>query len=158
MVELGVAAGRDVVRLVSDPELLSLRLELVDLGVLATAFRSQTVTVETEGTTLVRGDPTRLRQVVANLVTNSLRHGTRVTIETSERGRDAVLLLADDGPGFPDGFDPFAYATSGAGSTGYGLWLARTIVEAHGGRIELDRAARPGARLRLTLPSASGEP
>ena len=66
-----------------------------------------------------------------------------------------VVDVADDGPGLPDGLDPFARGTSGAGSTGIGLWLARAIADAHGGSLDLVGTG-PGGRFRLVLPSASG--
>jgi signal transduction histidine kinase len=158
LVELGIAAGRDVERLVSDHELLSLRLERLDLSALARGFSGPGVTVEVEGAHLVLGDPTRLRQAVSNLVTNALRHGTRASLDVSEREGRVEVLVVDDGPGLDPGVDPFAPGTSGAGSTGYGLWLARAIAEAHGGSLTAVAGAGPGARLRLSLPSASARP
>lgn len=155
MVALAVAAARDIERLVSDPELLSLRLEPVDLAALASGFAGPSVTVAADGEQLVRGDPTRLRQAVSNLVANGLRHGSRVALEVSEEEGGRVALTAtDDGPGIEPGVDVFARGASGAGSTGYGLWLARAIAEAHGGSLEVVEAPR-GARLTLSLPSAS---
>ena len=65
-----------------------------------------------------------------------------------------ALTATDDGPGIEPGVDVFARGASGAGSTGYGLWLARAIAEAHGGSLEVVEAPR-GARLTLSLPSAS---
>ncbi len=158
LVELAVAAARDVERLVSDPELLSLRLASVDLAALVATFSGPTVEVRTAagGALVVRGDATRLRQAVSNLVANALRHGTRVTLEAGERNGRVEVLVSDDGPGIAEGLDPFSRGASGAGSTGYGLWLARAIAEAHGGALELVAGAGDGARLRLSLPSASG--
>jgi signal transduction histidine kinase len=154
MVGLAIAAARDVERLVSDPELLSLRLENVDVAALARAFAGPSVTVAADGERLVRADPTRLRQAISNLVANGLRHGSRAALEVSEEGGRVVLTVTDDGPGIASGIDVFARGASDAGSTGYGLWLARGIAEAHGGSLELDDAPR-GARLRLSLPSVS---
>jgi signal transduction histidine kinase len=154
-VELASAAVRDIERILSDPELLSLRLEQVDVATLAAAFAGQDVTVDAEGRRLVRGDPTRLRQAIANLVANGLRHGTRVTIHVTGEDGHVVVAVSDDGPGVDTEIDPFAHGTSGVGSTGIGLWLARGIVEAHGGSLELADAPDAGARFRLALPSAS---
>ncbi len=158
LVDLGLAAARVVDRLVSDPELLSLRLEPVDLAALARGFSTRGVTVRADGEQVVRGDPTRLRQAVSNLVENALRHGTHVTLEAREDGGQVVLLVSDDGPGLPDDLDPFARGASNSGSTGYGLWLARAIAEAHGGSLGVAGEPGAGARLRLSLPSASGAP
>ena len=66
-----------------------------------------------------------------------------------------VVDVADDGPGVDPTVDVFARGVSGAGSSGLGLWVARTIAEAHGGSLDLAAEPGPGARFRLSLPSAS---
>ncbi|HET8812906.1 MAG TPA: HAMP domain-containing sensor histidine kinase, partial [Gaiella sp.] len=113
MVDLGVAAARDVARLVSDPDLVSLRLEPVDLAALAATFSRQDVSVEIDGPATVDGDATRLRQVLSNLVANALRHGTRAAIEVHTSNGRVVVSVADDGPGIASGVDPFARGASG---------------------------------------------
>jgi signal transduction histidine kinase len=155
MVALGIAAARDIERIVSDPELVSLHLGYVDVAALASAFAAPSVEVHADGEAGVRGDATRLRQVLSNLVGNALRHGTHAVVEVGEEDGLVVVSVTDDGPGVGPGLDPFARGASGAGSTGYGLWLARAIAEAHGGTLELARAPGRGARLRLSLPSSS---
>jgi signal transduction histidine kinase len=155
LVELAVAAARDIERLLADPELLSLRIEDVDVDALVRGFARAAVGVDAAGAHHVRADPTRLRQVLANLVANALRHGTRATLSVGERDGRVEVLVTDDGPGVETAVDPFARGTSGAGSTGYGLWLARAIAEGHGGTLELVDGPGAGARFRLSLPSAS---
>jgi len=155
MVGLAIAAGRDIQRILGDPELVSLRLEPVDVGSLARGFASETVEVRVAGAPTARADPTRLRQAIGNLVANGLRHGTRVAIEVTDGGGDVVVDVTDDGPGIDQGSDPFARGVSGVGSSGVGLWLARAVAEAHGGSLEIVARAEPGASLRLVLPSAS---
>jgi two-component system, OmpR family, sensor kinase len=157
MIVLALEAGRDIERLLLDPELLSLRPVPVDLAEVALASAAPNVAVGVQRVT-VDGDPTRLRQALANLVANGLRHGTEVTIAGGPLDDRAVLWVRDDGPGIDPGIDPFARGVSGAGSTGYGLWLARAIVEAHGGNLEVEQSGGPGALFRLSLPRASGEP
>ena len=152
---LGFAAARDVERIVSDPELLSLRFEDVDVAALVSAFAAPSVAVEANGATGVRGDATRLRQVIANLVANALRHGTQAVVEVGEEGGFVIVTVTDDGPGVEPVIDPFARGASAAGSTGYGLWLAREIAEAHRGTLELVDTPGQGARFRLSLPSSS---
>ena len=66
-VGLAAAAASDIERLLTDSELLSLRLELVDLGLLVSALATDTVVVSVEGRPTARADPTRLRQAIANL-------------------------------------------------------------------------------------------
>src|SRR6185503_1223954 len=115
IIGLGVSAGRDVERIVSDPERVSLRLENVDLVALAASFAAPTVTVETDGPAPVEGDATRLRQVLSNLVANALRHGTRAAVDVRTENDLVVVSVTDDGPGVDPGTDPFARGASGAG-------------------------------------------
>ena len=152
---LVLAAGRDVERLLLDPDLLSVRSVEIDLADLVHAVARQRVVVAVESVTVV-GDPTRLRQAIANLVANGLRHGSEVIIEARRDGDCAVITVRDDGPGVDPGIDPFTKGVSAAGSSGYGLWLARAIVEAHGGRLEHISAPDQGAVFRLSLPLSSG--
>jgi signal transduction histidine kinase len=157
LVQLAVAAARDIERILADPELLSLRLERVDIGALASSFADDTVSVRVDGRPTATADPTRLRQAIANLVANGLRHGSHVAIDVAERDGAAIVVeVADDGPGIDPRIDPFARGMSGAGSSGIGLWLARAVAEAHGGSLEVVREPGGGARFRLALRSASG--
>ena len=152
---LALAAARDVERILADRELVSLRRERVDVGTLASAFGGDDVRVSAAGPAPVHGDQTRLRQVLANLVANGLRHGSRVEVAVTELDGWVVVDVVDDGPGLDPALDPFARGASAAGSTGLGLWLGRAIAEAHGGSLEHVPGAGPGARFRLALPSAS---
>lgn len=100
----------------------------------------------------VPGDENRLRQVIANLLRNAQTHtpaGTTVTLSLTREGSEAVLRVADTGPGIDPGvadrlFDRFARADDArnrdAGSTGLGLSIAQAITEAHGGRISVESA------------------
>jgi two-component system OmpR family sensor kinase len=155
LVALALEAGRDVERLLVDPDLLSLRPVTVDLADVAIAMSRPGVAVAVQPVK-VAGDPTRLRQVLASLVENAVRHGSAVRIEGGPVGDHAVIHVRDDGPGVDPSIDPFARGVSRAGSTGYGLWLARAIAVAHGGSLDLDRSYGPGASFRLSLPRASG--
>jgi signal transduction histidine kinase len=154
LLALARAAARDVERLLSDPDLVSVRPAPVTLDALVEGLARPGVDLDVERLTLAC-DATRVRQALANLVENGLRHGTRV--EVSARAADgwAAIEVSDDGPGVAPGLDPFARGVSGAGSTGYGLWLARAVAQAHGGSLELVPGGA-GARFRLVLPLASG--
>ena len=152
---LAIAAARDIERILTDAEPGSLRREPVDLAALVGELRADEVDVSVAGRPMVEGDPTRLRQVLANLVANGLRHGSSVTIRVGERDGVVVVDVSDDGPGVDPTVDVFVRGVSAAGSSGLGLWVARTIAEAHGGSLELAPEPGPGARFRLSLPSAS---
>jgi nitrogen fixation/metabolism regulation signal transduction histidine kinase len=114
----------------------------------------------------ISADRVRIRQILNNLVTNSLealegRPGACIEIEThvSEEGpkhlASVAILVADNGPGFQRDligtvFDP--YVTSKPKGTGLGLAIVKKIVEEHGGRIEADNQRTGGARVRILLP------
>lgn len=154
---LAVAAGRDVERLVADTEPLSVRVARVRVDELlrVAAARADLVRDDLPSETVVSGDPTRLRQLLGNLVANARRHGSVVAVEARRGPRGSIVVdVVDDGPGVEPALDPFGRGVSGAGSTGYGLWLARGIAEAHGGSLELVRGG-PGTRFRLVLPPAA---
>jgi len=153
IVALAVAAAGDVVRLLSDPDLLSLRSVAIDLRDLLDGVARPSVNVSTEAATLIC-DPTRVRQAVGNLVANGLRHGSRVNVDARSDHDRVLIYVRDDGPGV-DAADPYARGVSGAESTGYGLWLARAIAEAHGGELELVSPPGQGAVFRLSLPLAA---
>lgn len=158
LVTLAVAAGRDVERILRDPTPGATTREPVRLATLVASAAIEggdRVAVRSEADPVVVVDPTRIRQALVNLVANGLRHGERVTLVIGETGETAHVDVRDDGPGVPAELEPFARGAGAAGSTGLGLWVARTAVEEQGGSLELlDRG--PGAWFRLVLPRASG--
>ncbi|MEV1171092.1 HAMP domain-containing sensor histidine kinase [Nonomuraea sp. NPDC049784] len=114
----------------------------------------------------VLGDEARLRQVVSNLVGNAATHtppGTPVRIGVGTEDGEAVLTIADEGPGLSAEevarvFDRF-YRTDGSrtrttGGAGLGLAIVRSIVAAHGGRVEVRSAPGEGAAFQVRLPAA----
>jgi signal transduction histidine kinase len=118
----------------------------------------------------ISADRMRIRQILNNLVTNSLealegRAGARIEIKTQvvddgPRERSAAeIVITDNGPGFQRDligtvFDP--YVTSKPKGTGLGLAIVKKIAEEHGGRIEADNPRSGGARVRITLPLSDG--
>jgi two-component system OmpR family sensor kinase len=111
----------------------------------------------------LRLDPLRIRQVLDNLLTNAAVHtpaGTKVSVAVSVSSGAAVVRVADSGPGIPAAdqervFDRF-YRVDKArsrdrGGSGLGLAVARSLVRAHGGTVEL--AGRPGSTaFTITVP------
>jgi signal transduction histidine kinase len=108
----------------------------------------------------VWADHDRLEQVFVNLLSNAVRHnppGTQVRV--SARANPApptvVVSVADDGTGIPGGLaavlDPGGRRRDPSAGAGLGLSIAKAIVEAHGGRIELLRQIR-GSRFEICLP------
>ena len=117
---------------------------------------------------LAVGDQARLHQVLANLLANGRTHtppGTTVTVGLAPDNGQAVLTVADDGPGIPDElapevFERFARGDSSrsraAGSTGLGLAIVAAVVQAHHGSVHVDTA--PGnTRFTVRLPAAASD-
>jgi len=120
-----------------------------------------------ESIPLLRLDTARFRQVLHNLLSNSLRHTSRgghVDIELRLEHPRVVLSVVDDGAGIEPSelsnlFDRFFRAESGAsrdvGGTGLGLAITKAVVEAHGGSISAESAGIGcGARFTVHLPVA----
>ena len=113
----------------------------------------------------VWADHDRLEQVFVNLLANAVGHnppGTRVMVTASLNGPDTVLVsVADNGPGMPADvaqapFEPMRRHRSPSSGSGLGLSIARGIVEAHGGRMELVQPGR-GTCFEISLPVESPE-
>jgi two-component system, OmpR family, sensor histidine kinase MtrB len=111
----------------------------------------------------LRCDGTRVEQVLHNLVSNALKYspvGSRVDVEVSQRDEEVVLSVVDRGIGISAEemrhlFAPFrrsGRAREKAPGVGLGLSVSRRIVEAHGGRIEVDSRPGVGSTFRVRLP------
>ena len=111
----------------------------------------------------VRGDRMRLRQVLANLIDNAVKwssSGESVEVDVSSTNGRVVIGVRDRGPGIPRDehgmiFEKFGRATGGAGrsGTGLGLFIARSIAEAHGGTVEVRSVPGEGSTFTLALPA-----
>lgn len=108
----------------------------------------------------VKADAVQVQQVLINLVRNAIEamagvEPRRIVISTAAVSPAAVeVAVADTGPGL-DGQagDPFApFQSSKPDGMGVGLSISRTIVESHGGTIDVERPSDGGARFRFTLP------
>jgi K+-sensing histidine kinase KdpD len=115
----------------------------------------------------VRGDGERLRQVLMNLIENAVKYspaGEEVRVDAYANDHRVVVQVADQGPGIAredqrlifEKFGRVSGETAKPG-TGLGLFIARSIAEAHGGTLEVRSAAGRGATFTLSLPAASGE-
>ena len=117
------------------------------------------------GLPAIWADHDRLEQVFVNLLANAVGHnppGTRVMVTASLHGPDTLLVsVADNGPGMPADvaqapFEPMRRHRSPSSGSGLGLSIARGIVEAHGGRMELAQAGQ-GTCFRIYLPVENPE-
>ena len=112
----------------------------------------------------VAGDAGQLTQVVVNLVANAHRYspdGSAIRIGADAASGRVTVWVEDRGPGVPAAlsssiFDRFHRADDEGDGMGLGLWIAKSIVERHSGRIAVVPAAGGGARFTLTLPIAEG--
>ncbi|GAB2854626.1 ATP-binding protein [Lentzea nigeriaca] len=106
---------------------------------------------------LARATPARLREAIGVLLDNALRHGegSVVVSARSEEGT-VVVEVSDGGAGVPDELAAhiFERGVSGGGSTGVGLALARALVDADGGRLELSTARPATFAVFLPVPKA----
>jgi PAS domain S-box-containing protein len=115
----------------------------------------------------VWADPTRLRQLLLNLVSNGVKYNRRggwVRVGAQRRGTMAVLSVRDNGLGIAAArigqlFQPFnriGRETSGIEGTGLGLALVKLLVEQMGGAVEVDSTEGRGSEFRLVLPLPPG--
>jgi signal transduction histidine kinase len=116
------------------------------------------------GSLIVHGDEARLRQVFENLVGNAIKYspgGESVEVALRARPRGVEVAIRDRGIGIPEDergklFGRFARASNaralGIGGTGFGLYLSRTIVELHGGSIEVQTTEGHGSTFRVIIP------
>jgi nitrogen fixation/metabolism regulation signal transduction histidine kinase len=151
-----------------EPNLLPLDLNLLVPEVLDLYnFQRDTVRLELD-TRLpwVLGDAARLRQVIHNLLQNSVhavsdRTDPKIAISTQAQGPMAKLVVSDNGTGFPEQifarvFEP--YVTTKSKGTGLGLAIVKKIVEEHEGRIEVANLPAGGASVSVWLPLAREMP
>jgi signal transduction histidine kinase len=113
-----------------------------------------------------RVDPAHLRAAVANLIRNALEYadpGTKVEVTIEADGDRLIISVKDEGPPIPPAerwtiFDPFVRGRTSCrarSGSGLGLFIARRVVEAHGGRIWVDPDHR-GATFHIALPVLGG--
>lgn len=152
-----------------------MRLSLSDVDLVALATRSvERFRTQTQQHTLhldfmpdfpiIRGDETRLRQVLENLISNAIKYspeGGAIQITGTYDADSVRIQVKDDGVGLrPDQvervFERFYRADDALSrttqGTGLGLYLARAVVEAHGGGISVESLPKQGALFSFSLP------
>jgi signal transduction histidine kinase len=112
----------------------------------------------------IRGDRERLRQVLGNLIENAIKYspaGGEVEVRAQPDDGTVRISVVDRGPGIPHDqqrliFEKFGRADVAGGSkpgTGLGLFIARSIAEAHGGTVDVRSSPNAGSTFTLTLPA-----
>jgi signal transduction histidine kinase len=129
--------------------------------------KHQTVVTQVSSTAPIDGDADKLHQVVSNLVANSWKYtpeGGEIRLSVDSDGDSAVLRVWDNGIGIPEAlrsriFEPFSdvhtakhHTSIGPDSAGLGLYIARGIVELHGGSIAVDSEEGRFSEFTVRLP------
>ena len=181
-IDSALASTRRMSRLVSDLLLLAradagrrAARTVVDLAGVARGAHDEVLPIageriiraRIEGPLEVRGNPDELHRLVLNLLENAIRHTpleTTVSLTAGPKGRQALIEVADDGPGIPaerrqQVFERFVRGegpadTVGGGGSGLGLAIVRAVAQAHDGSVELGESDQGGARFSVRLPLA----
>ncbi len=177
------AAGDHLLSLINDVLDLSgleageikLSLRPVDLGMLvrqslpllhSLALQHDVVIETRRAEGVARGDPTRLRQVLINLLSNGIkynRRGGRVVVETWADDSEATLRVSDTGRGLNEAqivdlfepFNRFGVEHEGIEGTGIGLTIVKALVDGMGGRIAVESEPGRGTTFDVTLSALS---
>lgn len=140
---------------------------VLELNQPAARAKKLTLTHRAIDVSCARVDPWRWREVVDNLISNAIKFsppGLGVLVETGASGGQAWCRVTDGGPGISDEdrvrlFGAYArlsaQPTAGEPSSGLGLHLVKRIVDAHGGRIKVTRAASGGAVFEVSVAVTS---
>jgi two-component system, OmpR family, osmolarity sensor histidine kinase EnvZ len=119
------------------------------------------IDLHVESTISVPLRPKVFRRCLTNLINNAMRYAEHVSVKAGKRDDLVDITIDDDGPGIPeemreDVFKPFfridESRNPGTGGVGLGMTIARDVVRAHGGDIELGDSPNGGLRARIKLP------
>ncbi len=128
---------------------------------------AQTLTQQVDpGLPVADVEPDRIRQILINLLTNAHEYspeGATIGVTARLLGSEIEIAVTDDGPGIPESqlehiFERFTRGDAGltqrVGGTGLGLAISKSLVELHGGTIEVDSTVGVGSSFRVRLPAA----
>jgi signal transduction histidine kinase len=143
-------------------DLAAIASEVVEMFEPLAEERGVRLTAEAAGLVAIEGDPSRIRQLITNLVDNAIRFtqpGGSVTVHVEAPPRAAILRVIDTGIGIPAEYLPHIFerfyrvdAARSSGGCGLGLSLCRWIVKAHGGAIDVRSAPDEGTEFTVVLP------
>jgi heavy metal sensor kinase len=142
--------------------------DVVDFFAVLAEERGVELGVIAESKGAVRGDPTWLHQLFANLIHNAIQYtpaGGSVRVEARPADGEALIRVRDTGPGMSDADRSIAFSRMQRGSAsepgeglGLGLSLAREIARAHHGTIEIESPPEGGSVFAVRLPIAPDTP
>lgn len=126
------------------------------------------VQVTTSETLLVEVDPSRIKQVLRNLLDNAITHsnkGDQITVSTKVHENHVKVAVSDNGSGIPKQDIPYIFnrfyrvdssRSRATGGSGLGLTIAKKIIEAHNGEISVESSEGEGTTFAFSLPLANG--
>ena len=122
--------------------------------------RGNLLTAEIEEGLYVFGNADLLAQVMANLLQNAAAYTRQgeVTLRAEKSGNEVVVTVRDTGDGIPAELLPRVFERGvSTGGTGFGLYLCKTVVESHGGRVWIESAPGSGTAVTFALPAYEGQ-
>ena len=143
-------------------DLVVLVREIVERFRADQARGASSIVFESDPSVVGEWDPFRIDQVASNLVVNAIRYGEGKPVHVSVHAADdaARIIVRDEGIGIAADhkeriFERFerAVSSSNYGGLGLGLWIARQVVDAHDGGIDVDSEPGRGATFTVTLPA-----
>lgn len=158
------AQGRMEYRFEEDVDLRALIVEAIKPFAMDAQGCTRVTLEPGPGAVPLRADPERLRQVLANYISNALKFSpddAAVTVTLTAEGDDIVVSVLDRGVGIPEAALPQLFtrfyrvdnsATRSVGGSGLGLSLVKAIVEGHGGRAGVETKLGEGSRFWFSLP------
>ena len=117
--------------------------------------------LSTENPLSLKVRPTALKRALRNLIDNAIRYGGSVEVKLSQVGGMGQIEFADNGPGLPEDqldkvFEPYVRLENSrnrdTGGSGLGLAIARTIIQSHGGDVELTNRPQGGLLATVRIP------
>lgn len=160
LIDLSVLEQSDFPLDIVETDLSGLLRDTVSIVMPSARANHQVLTSEIQDKMIGQVDPARIRQVLLNLLGNSIKYaGSGAAIELAARiqGGQLCVSVTDDGPGIPVEdceviFEKYRVSAKHGGGTGLGLSVARSIVSAHGGSIDVESDGKSFTRFTFCLP------
>lgn len=158
-VEAGASLRRDPVDLAA---VLKATVETARAVVIGRQDDRSIELVDADTAGVVAGDPEALRHVFLNLVENAAKYspeGAPIVVRVEDRADEVAVHVVDRGAGIPSDqlphvFERFRQSSGGRGGVGLGLYIVRTLVQAHRGTVEVRSEEGSGSVFSVTLPRA----